>query len=334
VVIAWRAAHDESMRPLAVANMTGANRLLVGVAWPLVWFLNAWRHKVPKIRTPRELGLEVFMLVVSALAVSAMATLGGNFTILDGCILAAIFLFYAFLAIRSGGEEAHGVGPAAALMALPKWQRRGSVVLLLALAAGAILVVAEPFAESLVQTGRAFGISEFVLIQWVAPLASEAPEVVVAILLVFERRSTEAIAVLVASKVNQFTLLVGCLPFAYGASSGRGEPLPLDHHQIAEVAVTGGQTLFAAATVANRTLGRKGGFFLFGLFVAQLAVSTLIEQQLAGDKARLDDWQTFARWVFAAVYTALAVTLLVVQRREVKLAFGVAMRRIRTAFTF
>jgi cation:H+ antiporter len=204
----------------------------------------------------------------------------------------------------------------------------------LTLAALSILVVAEPFAEALVETGRAFHISEFVLIQWVAPLASEAPEVVVAILLVLERRSMEAIAVLVASKVNQFTLLVGCLPFAYGWSSGTGAPLQLDHHQIAEVAVTGGQTLYAAATIANRTLGPKGGFSLFALFLLQLAVSAVLQRVYGSDAELLANKETQWRWIFAALYTFVAVGLIAVQWRQVRLTFARARQRIRDAFTF
>ena len=42
-----------------------------------------------------------------------------------------------------------------------------------------ILLSAERFADGLVQTGNQLGISPF-LVQWVAPLASEAPELLVA----------------------------------------------------------------------------------------------------------------------------------------------------------
>lgn len=331
VVIAYKAAHDPAQRGLAIANMTGANRLLVGLAWPLIWFLTAWRLRRPKIRTPRELGLEVTMLMISSILVSAMA-FTGHLTILHGCILSFVFLFYAFLSIRAGAEEAHGVGPAAAIMALDKWPRRGTVIFLLVTAATAIGLVAEPFKDSLEHMSLSLGISEYVVIQWIAPLASEAPEVVVAILLVLESRSTEALAVLVASKVNQFTLLVGCIPFAYGYAKGDGSPLPLDHHQIAEVAVTGGQTLFAAATVANRTLGIKGGVSLFVMFLLQLAVSGFIEFKFDG--ADKDSYETVARWSFAALYTVLAAGLMAWQWRQVAGMLRVAVRRTRDAFTF
>jgi cation:H+ antiporter len=51
-------------------------------------------------------------------------------------------------------------------------------------AAIVILASAEPFAESMVASGRLIGIDEFLLIQWLAPLASEAPAVTIAVLFV------------------------------------------------------------------------------------------------------------------------------------------------------
>src|ERR687896_556481 len=38
---AWLAAEDPSYAGYAIANMTGANRLLIGIAWPMV-ILIAW----------------------------------------------------------------------------------------------------------------------------------------------------------------------------------------------------------------------------------------------------------------------------------------------------
>ena len=57
--------------------------------------------------------------------------------------------------------------------------RRISVLSMFAVAGVVILLVAEHFAESLVETGTELGIDEFLLVQWLAPLASEAPELLV-----------------------------------------------------------------------------------------------------------------------------------------------------------
>ena len=58
---AWRAAEDPIYGHYAAANMTGANRLLVGLGWPvIVWLYWArWRHKkyggsVALVRGPSE----------------------------------------------------------------------------------------------------------------------------------------------------------------------------------------------------------------------------------------------------------------------------------------
>ena len=43
-VFTWKAGKDpDEYAPLALANMTGGNRLLIGVGWSLVVLLAAWR---------------------------------------------------------------------------------------------------------------------------------------------------------------------------------------------------------------------------------------------------------------------------------------------------
>ena len=41
---AWKAGEDpDKFAPLALANMTGGNRLLIGIGWSMVVLLAAWR---------------------------------------------------------------------------------------------------------------------------------------------------------------------------------------------------------------------------------------------------------------------------------------------------
>src|SRR5690348_10113055 len=45
-VFTWKAGKDpQEYAPLALANMTGGNRLLIGIGWSLVVLLAAWRIK-------------------------------------------------------------------------------------------------------------------------------------------------------------------------------------------------------------------------------------------------------------------------------------------------
>ncbi|TLG08835.1 hypothetical protein FEK35_16800 [Nocardia cyriacigeorgica] len=109
-------------------------------------------------------------------------------------ILFGIFAVYLVRVSRveSDEEDEEGagvlVGSAAWIAAGSVRTRRWSAVAMLVLAAGAILLMAEPFAESLVDTGAELGISQFLLVQWVAPLASETPEFIAVLILVWTLR--------------------------------------------------------------------------------------------------------------------------------------------------
>jgi cation:H+ antiporter len=116
-------------------------------------------------------------------------------------------VFYLWKVSRGEVEEPHLVGPAATIGALPKRTRRILVAGLFVFAAVVVLACAEPFAHSLIGTGTELGVDQFLLVQWLAPLASEAPEFIVAILFAVRGNGAAAIGTLISSKVNQCTLL-------------------------------------------------------------------------------------------------------------------------------
>jgi cation:H+ antiporter len=144
------------------------------------------------------------------------------------------------------------------------------VAALALVSAVAILLVAKPFATSLVATGVSVGIDEFLLVQWLAPLASEAPEFVVVALFAWRGASTAALGTLVSSKINQWTLLVAMLPLVYSIGLGEPASLPLDARQQDEVLLTAAQSLFAVALLLNLRLSLIGAGTLFGLFIVQM----------------------------------------------------------------
>src|SRR5205823_2678478 len=133
----------------------------------------------------------------------------------DSVVLVVLFVVYAVLAAREESSEPDLVGPAATIGALGTWPRRLSIVALFAFAGLAIGTSAEPFADGLVRSGQHFGIDEFLLVQWIAPLASEAPEFLIAALLALRGKAGAAMGLLLSAKLNQWTLLVGSLPLAY-----------------------------------------------------------------------------------------------------------------------
>jgi cation:H+ antiporter len=150
-------------------------------------------------------------------------------------------------------------------------RRLWSLVLFL-FAAYAIFVSAEPFAESLVHVGRNRDVDEFLLVQWVAPLASESPEFLIAILFAVRMRGSVGMAALISSKVNQWTLLVGAIPIAYSISSSTFRGLALDARQTEELWLTSAQSLLAAYLIADLRFSRREAWLLAALFLAQLVL--------------------------------------------------------------
>ncbi len=249
--ITWQAGHDPSYKALAVANMTGANRVLIGVGWSMLVFALFAQTRQKTLEVSPHQRLELGFLLLATIY-SLVIPIKGTLSIIDTIVLVAIFGLYVARALKSEHEEHPLVGPALMLhKRLPPRGRVTVILFFLVYACGAIWFSAEPFADGLVELGREWEIDEFILIQLVAPLASESPEFIVAILFVLRHRASTALGALVSSKVNQWTLLVGFIPVVYALSRGQLEPLELEARPAEELLLTSAQSLFAIAILAD-----------------------------------------------------------------------------------
>lgn len=266
---AWQAAENPIYGHYAAANMTGANRLLVGLGWPfVVWlFWIRWRQTGISL-APGDLVAVRFLGIATLYAFIISAV--GSFWWLDTVILIALFIWYLYQTGTLGVEEPELVGPAALVSQLSRTFRLSLNALLFGYSGLVIFLAAEPFAEALIGTGHQFGINEFLLVQWVAPLASEAPEFIIAGLWTLRRHATMALSALISSKVNQWTLLIGTISLVYSISAGRIESLTLDLQQRHEIFLTAAQSLFAVVMLADRRLMWWQAGLLFLPFAVQL----------------------------------------------------------------
>jgi len=273
----WEAGKnpESSYAHYAIANMTGANRLLIGVAWGLIAFIFwiKWRQDV-RLGTERRTEL---LFLGMATAYAFVIPIKGSLAWYDGLVFLGLFVWYIILsAKRPCGEEVTG-GPAEVLIRLGRAKRRAAVVGLFLFAAGVILANAEPFCEGLVATGKAWGINEFLLVQWLAPIASEAPEFTVAIMFAWRGQAGMALGSLLSSKLNQWTLLVGMIPGVFAASHGSiDHPLPMDVFQMREILLTAAQSLLAVVMLASLRLSVRGAMLLFVLFAGQLIMPEVV----------------------------------------------------------
>jgi cation:H+ antiporter len=300
--LAWQAARDPAYVGYATANMTGANRLLIGVGWASLVFAVALRTRGARreIQLAPAQSVELRHLLL-ATAYAFVIPLKGSLSIVDSVVLLAIFASYVRVLIRQPVEPPHLVGPPVLVARLRPGLRRAITVGVTIYAALAILAASEPFAESLIASGKTLAVPEYLLIQWLAPLASESPEFIVAMLFVLRGSATAGLGMLLSSKVNQWTLLVGALPLAYGLSLGAPGAMPLNDVQVREIFLTAAQSAMAIVVLASFTLSLREGAMLFVLFTAQLSTQLLPEivPELFADPRR---FESAASYAFAGAY--------------------------------
>ncbi|MCX4090988.1 sodium:proton exchanger [Nocardia sp. alder85J] len=302
---AYTSGHDPAYVQYAAANMTGSNRLLMGLGWPVVVLIGVAVANRAGGRRVRELILEPgsrvelgFLLIAGIAAFLAPAT--GHIHLVFGLALLAWFGFYLYKLTRGEVEEPDLIGTAAAIGALSTRTRRATVVAMFVVAAVVILACAEPFANCLVDAGTELGVDRFLLVQWLAPLASEAPEFVIASIFAARGKGTAALATLVSSKVNQWTLLIGSLPIAHLAGGG-GSSLVLDSRQTEELLLTAAQTLMGVAVILGLRFHRWAAWTLLALFAIQFPVTG-----------------THGRLILTGVYLVIAAVALIVNRRQLR----------------
>ena len=266
---AWAAAHDPQYAHYATANMTGANRLLVGGGWPFIVLLFYLKFRKKAVQLDRKNRVEIAYLTVATLYAFTIP-LRHHLTLIDCVFLVGIFGAYAWRTAIMEVEEPDLVGPARLIGQLPKGRRRLVTAALFGFSGVAIFACAEPFAEALISSGSLLGIDEYFLVQWLAPIASEAPEFIIAALWTLRGHAQAAIGALISSKVNQWTLLVGTIPLVYSISLGEVGQMPLDARQDQEILLTAAQSIFAVVVLMNLNLSLWEAGGLFTLFMTQL----------------------------------------------------------------
>jgi cation:H+ antiporter len=280
--LAWRAAGDPTTyAPLALVNMTGANRLLIGIGWPvvvLIYCLRARRGGQPASGITLDPGQNTEILFLGlATLYSFLLPIKGTLDLIDVVVLVAIFGGYVWQVAQAEHIEPELIGPARVIGALPDMSRRLVAVLFFLIAGVAIYLVAEPFAEALIAAGIALGLDRRTLVQWLAPLASETPEFIITGVFAWRLLGAAALGALVSSKVNQWTLLVGTVPLVFNLASyviGKPIPtaLPLDRIQRDDLLLTSAQSAFAVAMLLGLHLSLWKAGLLTALFLIQFLI--------------------------------------------------------------
>jgi len=319
---------------LAIANMTGANRILIGLGWSGIALFTIYRtrHSTDpavekrgglnsRVTLDRDIGIEIaFLLAATAYAffvpLGSGGSLSGGIGMFDTVVLVGLYLAYIAIILR-GDVEAHAdqVGVPAHLQRYSFRVRALTVPALFAFSGAVIYTAVHPFATGLEALGTDIGVPEFFMIQWIAPLASEAPELIVVAYLVNKARSTAGFNALISSKLNQWTLLIGTLAVVYSIAAGQAGTLPFDEKQMAEIWLTAAQSLFAIAILTDFSISVREALTLLVLFLTQIMAEFWIIQTVASEP-RQTELSILVLYVYTVVYVVLAAGLFVSRSEE------------------
>ena len=292
-VIAWDAGRDPTRSHLAIANLTGAIRLLLGLGWPMIYFVFAFSSRrrgnpkgTPSIKLQREHAVEVIGLLPPLLYFIVIIW-KQTISWIDAVILLGLYVGYLVVLLRHPPHSAEEISDAPRVS---QWAYRlGGLRRKLAIgglfAAGGFLlyVTAHPFLESMLAVAGLLGVSQFILVQWIAPFLSEFPEKVSAFL--WARRVTHAPLALmnmVSSNINQWTVLAAMIPLVYGYShfthTGVWAPFHFDAEQRLEIILTALQTALGIVVLANMEFDWFDATALFVLWIVQFLAPHLREE--------------------------------------------------------
>jgi cation:H+ antiporter len=327
---------------LAVANMTGANRILIGIGWSGIALFTVFRAAsgadpaveqrdgflASSVKLDPDIATEVAFLFAATLW-AFLVPLNGGIDILDMLVLVGLYVVYILIILKGDAEalEEH-VGVPAYLQRLRRRLRIPVVLGLFTYSGVMIFSAVEPFAHGLEVLGEGFGIPSFFMIQWIAPLASESPELIVVVYLVNKARSTAGFNALISSKLNQWTLLIGTLVVVYSIGLGTYGTLPFDAKQTAEIWITAAQSLFAIAILVNLNISLREATVLLVLFLTQVFAEFLIIRDLVAFP--FDSYELLVG--YTVVYVILAVGLFVARREALRQLVARAVTTAQTAF--
>ncbi len=309
-VIAWRAGQVPTQENigLVTANFTGALRLLVGLGWPLIYYISAIfnlnnkrrKRTFGAINLDKEHCVELMGLFVPTLYMFIIV-LKASLTLWDSAILITIYLVYISILLRLPPKEAEKVEEVEPIprfiLSQPRWKRNSIIWFFFLAGASVIYFVADPFLESMLGLSVVIGVPTFVFIQWVAPFLSEFPEKVSAFYWARTvKKSPMALMNMISSGIAELTLLVSLIPIVYCISRGGIYVIDFDFQHRVEILLTALQSLLGFSLLANMQFRSYEAMGLFILFLVQFIVPSIREEILL----------VYAGWIVIEVILALA----------------------------
>ncbi len=292
-VIAWQAGGDDphcfvASPPagchshLAIANFTGAIRLLVGLAWPMIFFVAAFFGRkssgwLAPIVLENEHAVEV-LATVPPLVYFGWIWYKGEISVVDAAVLLVMYVAYLAILWRLPARREEELSDAPRVSRWAATRTGASRLLaiggLFALGGALIYFTAHPFLQSMLAIAGTIGVSQFVLVQWVAPFLSEFPEKVSAFQWASRVRTAPmALVNMMSSNINQWTVLAAMIPIVFSLSRGTPSALPFDGAQREEILLTVAQSVVAVLVLLDLRFAWWEATLLLALWLTQFIMA-------------------------------------------------------------
>jgi len=302
-----KAAENPEFLQNAMANLYGANKLLVGFGPPLVFFVYYFFSPYRDsnfIAFRKVKSFNIFVLVFGLLY-NLILYAKGSLMYYDSFLLVAIYLFSVIYIGRreilfeashpdanilhhskpeTGPENGKAVSPeedegpaekfflklASPSGGEPQTARVYAIAFILLAIGGTLLITfAEPFLESLLHAAVAAGIPTFFFIGYIAPFMSEFPEKTVAIGFAMKGKEDTAMINFISSVLSQITLLTALVPIAYSYYKGTPSGIIFTAVQERELLLVIAMTAFSLMLFCDLKFTLRESLIALGLFVWQ-----------------------------------------------------------------
>jgi cation:H+ antiporter len=235
----------------------------------------------------------------------------GTLTLWDSLLLIALYSGYLILLTRLPPENREGIDDLdtvpRAIVTAPRRLRIAAIAACFLAGGFLIYFTAEPFLGSLISLATAIGIPSFLVIQWMAPIISEFPEL--ASTFYFARQVDKAPVALMnitSSNINQWTLLVAMLPIVLSLGAGKPLFIAFNAAQQIELLITIGQSVLSLVFLLKMEFRWWEAVVLFVTFIVGFGFSALGVH---------DDWVSYTggrirQWIILLYFTYAAIQLL------------------------
>jgi len=287
-----RAAVEPEFVHNAMANLYGANKLLVGFGPPLVFFVYYFFSKFKKTENIvfHEIKSYSIFVMIFAVAYNFILYLKNSLMWYDSIFLVIIYVAsisfigkmevkYENTRMAKDNDELKDSEHGWLMRNVHSMCRRHGVLvparvylftlLFLAIGGGLLVGYAEPFLECLLHAATVAGISTFFFIGYVAPFMSEFPEKIVAVGFAMKGREDTAMVNFLSSILSQLTLLTAMVPAAFSYYKGELTGITFDPVQSHELLLVIAMMLFSIMMFLDLKFTIRESILALGLFIWQ-----------------------------------------------------------------